>query len=122
MNNTAVSSTKPAASEPDGKPSGKEKPGDATQNTNPDQQETAAKEAKQKGEKRKADPGKETSATREERYNNCISSKSTVVIMFNKCFIKSFLSLQDGSISTKIKTQTSMCQVGIAKKKMSSLS
>uniref|UniRef100_A0A671VM93 17S U2 SnRNP complex component HTATSF1 n=1 Tax=Sparus aurata TaxID=8175 RepID=A0A671VM93_SPAAU len=30
---------------------------DATQNTNPDQQETAAKEAKQKGEKRKADPG-----------------------------------------------------------------
>ncbi|XP_030293198.1 17S U2 SnRNP complex component HTATSF1 [Sparus aurata] len=57
VNNTAVSSTKPAASEPDGKPSGKEKPGDATQNTNPDQQETAAKEAKQKGEKRKADPG-----------------------------------------------------------------
>lgn len=90
MNNTAVSSTKPAASEPDGKPSGKEKPGDATQNTNPDQQETAAKEANQKGEKRKADPGKETSATREERYNNCISSKSTVVIMFNKCFYKIF--------------------------------
>ncbi|XP_073335164.1 17S U2 SnRNP complex component HTATSF1 [Pagrus major] len=58
-NNAAVSSTEPAASKPDSKPSEKEKPGDATQNPNlnPDQHETSAKEAKQKGEKRKAEQG-----------------------------------------------------------------
>ncbi|XP_045895493.1 HIV Tat-specific factor 1 isoform X2 [Micropterus dolomieu] len=52
-NNGAVSSTDPTA--PDSKPSEKEKPGDAT--LNPDQNETPAKDAKQKGEKRKAEPG-----------------------------------------------------------------
>ncbi|XP_070699212.1 17S U2 SnRNP complex component HTATSF1 [Pempheris klunzingeri] len=56
-NNTAVSSTEPAAAKPDSKPSVKEKPVDATQSPNPDQRETPAKEAKQKGEKRKAEPG-----------------------------------------------------------------
>ncbi|XP_071362129.1 17S U2 SnRNP complex component HTATSF1 [Trachinotus anak] len=55
--NAAVSSTDAAAPKPDGKPSEKQKPGDASQNPNPDQQETVAKEAKQKGEKRKAEPG-----------------------------------------------------------------
>ncbi|XP_060911239.1 HIV Tat-specific factor 1 [Labrus mixtus] len=54
--NTAVSSTDPAAPEKDSKPSEK-KPGDATQNLNPDSSETTAKEPKQKGEKRKAEPG-----------------------------------------------------------------
>ncbi|XP_044078186.1 HIV Tat-specific factor 1 [Siniperca chuatsi] len=55
-NNAAVSSTDPAGPEP-GKPSEKENIGDATQHPNPDQQESPAKEAKQKGEKRKAEPG-----------------------------------------------------------------
>eukprot|EP00064_Thunnus_orientalis_P021935 superscaffoldBa00006981_g22106 len=49
-NNAAVSSTDPAAPE-------KEKPGDDAQKPKPEQQETPAKEAKQKGEKRKAEPG-----------------------------------------------------------------
>lgn len=61
MNNAAVSSTDPAALESDRKPSEKEKPGDATQNLKPDQHETPAEEAKQKGEKRKAEQGKGTS-------------------------------------------------------------
>ncbi|XP_070773895.1 17S U2 SnRNP complex component HTATSF1 [Enoplosus armatus] len=59
-NNAAVSSTDPAAPAPDSKPSEKEKPGDATQNSNPDgheREDKEAKEAKQKGEKRKAEPG-----------------------------------------------------------------
>ncbi|KAM9847152.1 17S U2 SnRNP complex component HTATSF1 [Aulostomus maculatus] len=52
----AVGSTKPAAPQPDRKPpEKKEKAGDG--NLTPDQQETPAKEAKQKGEKRKAEPG-----------------------------------------------------------------
>ncbi|KAM6983444.1 17S U2 SnRNP complex component HTATSF1 [Tautogolabrus adspersus] len=55
-NNSAVSSNDPAAPEKDGKPSEK-KPGDATQNLNPDSSETPAKDPKQKGEKRKAEPG-----------------------------------------------------------------
>ncbi|XP_019952763.2 17S U2 SnRNP complex component HTATSF1 [Paralichthys olivaceus] len=50
-NNAAVSSTEPAAPKPDSKPSEKQKAGDATQNLNPDEL------AKQKGEKRKAEPG-----------------------------------------------------------------
>ncbi|KAE8287339.1 HIV Tat-specific factor 1 [Larimichthys crocea] len=54
-NNAAVSSTDPVAPEPGSKPSEKEKPGEATQK--PDQHESPAKEAKQKGEKRKAEPG-----------------------------------------------------------------
>ncbi|KAG8008050.1 HIV Tat-specific factor 1-like protein [Nibea albiflora] len=54
-NSAAVSSTNPVAPEPDSKPSEKEKSREATQK--PDQHETPAKEAKQKGEKRKADPG-----------------------------------------------------------------
>ncbi|KAM3601987.1 uncharacterized protein V6R79_022335 [Siganus canaliculatus] len=58
-NNAAVSSTGPAATGPDSKKE-KEKPGeprDVAQKLNPDQHETPAKDAKQKGEKRKADPG-----------------------------------------------------------------
>lgn len=58
-----MSSTDPTA--PDSKPSEKEKPGDAT--LNPDQNETPTKDAKQKGEKRKAEPGKATPTTREEK-------------------------------------------------------
>ncbi|KAI3373214.1 hypothetical protein L3Q82_006529 [Scortum barcoo] len=53
----AVSSIYPAAPEPDRKPLEKEQPGDASQNLNQDQHEKPAKEAKQKGEKRKAEPG-----------------------------------------------------------------
>lgn len=53
----AVSSTDPATPKPDSKPSAEPKPGDAVQNPNPEQQENQAKEAKQKGEKRKAEPG-----------------------------------------------------------------
>ncbi|XP_040907042.1 HIV Tat-specific factor 1 [Toxotes jaculatrix] len=53
----AVSSTDPAPPAPESKASKKEKPGDATQKTNPDQHESQAKEPKQKGEKRKAEPG-----------------------------------------------------------------
>ncbi|KAM7374533.1 hypothetical protein PAMP_007184 [Pampus punctatissimus] len=49
-NNAAVSSTEPAAPE-------KEKPGGDTQKLKPDQHETPAKDAKQKGEKRKVEPG-----------------------------------------------------------------
>uniref|UniRef100_A0A7N6ACN8 17S U2 SnRNP complex component HTATSF1 n=1 Tax=Anabas testudineus TaxID=64144 RepID=A0A7N6ACN8_ANATE len=45
------------APKPDSKPSAEPKPGDAVQNPNPEQQENQAKEAKQKGEKRKAEPG-----------------------------------------------------------------
>ncbi|KAA8586782.1 17S U2 SnRNP complex component HTATSF1 [Etheostoma spectabile] len=56
-NNAAVSSSNPAAPEPDSKSLEKKKPEDAIQNPDPDQAETAAKEAKHKGEKRKADPG-----------------------------------------------------------------
>ncbi|CAJ1063606.1 HIV Tat-specific factor 1 isoform X1 [Xyrichtys novacula] len=56
-NNAAVSSTDPAAPEQVSKPSEKEKPNDTTKNLNPDQTEASAKEPKQKGEKRKAEPG-----------------------------------------------------------------
>ncbi|XP_035522212.1 HIV Tat-specific factor 1 [Morone saxatilis] len=56
-NSGAVSSTEPAAPEPDGKSSGKEKAGDAPQTPQADQPETPDKEAKQKGEKRKAEAG-----------------------------------------------------------------
>ncbi|KAM7398215.1 hypothetical protein PAMA_006220 [Pampus argenteus] len=49
-NSAAVSSTESAAPE-------KKKPGDDTQKLKPDQNETPAKDAKQKGEKRKAEPG-----------------------------------------------------------------
>ncbi|XP_041657372.1 HIV Tat-specific factor 1 isoform X2 [Cheilinus undulatus] len=56
-NNTAVSSTDPTAPEQESKPSTKEKPGDASQNQKQDQTEAPAKDAKQKAEKRKADPG-----------------------------------------------------------------
>ncbi|KAM6912096.1 17S U2 SnRNP complex component HTATSF1 isoform 1-T3 [Lycodopsis pacificus] len=56
-NKAAVSSSNPAAPEPHSKPSEKEKPGDSSKNQDPDQHETAAKEDKQKGEKRKPDPG-----------------------------------------------------------------
>ncbi|XP_022594492.1 HIV Tat-specific factor 1-like [Seriola dumerili] len=56
-NNAAVSTTDPAAPKPDSKPSEKQKPADAIQKPNKDQQETLVKEAKQKGEKRKAEQG-----------------------------------------------------------------
>ncbi|XP_028276828.1 17S U2 SnRNP complex component HTATSF1 [Parambassis ranga] len=55
--NTAPRSSEPAAHKPENKPPEKEKPVDPTANPVPDQQETAAKEPKQKGEKRKAEPG-----------------------------------------------------------------
>ena len=61
-NSAAVSSTDPEASE-------KEKKGDDSQKPKPDEQETPAKEAKQKGEKRKLEPGSATSKHREERGN-----------------------------------------------------
>ena len=67
VNAAAVSDTDPAIPNPDSKLSEKQKTGDATQNLNPDQQGTLAKEAKQKGEKRKAEPGKAKSTTRQER-------------------------------------------------------
>ncbi|KAG7517084.1 HIV Tat-specific factor 1 [Solea senegalensis] len=54
-NSAAVSSKDLAPSEPDSKPTERQKAADSTEN--PDQQETAAKETKQKGEKRKAEPG-----------------------------------------------------------------
>lgn len=57
----AVSSTDPE----------KEKKGDDSQKPKPDEQETPAKEAKQKGEKRKLEPGSATSKHREERGNRC---------------------------------------------------
>ncbi|XP_049893308.1 HIV Tat-specific factor 1 [Epinephelus moara] len=57
VDKAAVSGTEPAAPKPDSKPSEKEKPGNAAQKTEPVQQETPCKEAKQKGEKRKAEPG-----------------------------------------------------------------
>ncbi|KAF7663547.1 hypothetical protein LDENG_00207960 [Lucifuga dentata] len=59
-NTATVSSAKPAApaaAAPDIKPPEKEIPRDAKQTVNSEQRETPAKEAKQKGEKRKADPG-----------------------------------------------------------------
>ncbi|XP_070838995.1 17S U2 SnRNP complex component HTATSF1 [Chaetodon trifascialis] len=56
-NNATVSSTDQAAPEKDSKPSEKEKPVAAAPNPNPNQPEPPAKEAKQKGEKRKAEPG-----------------------------------------------------------------
>lgn len=62
--NVAVSSTDPAAPE-------KEKEGDDTQKSKPGQQETPAKEAKQKGEKRKAEQGSTISKHREETGNQC---------------------------------------------------
>ncbi|KAF0038546.1 hypothetical protein F2P81_009030 [Scophthalmus maximus] len=52
-NNAAVSGAEAA----DSKPSVKQAAGNATENLDPEQQESAAKEAKQKAEKRKADPG-----------------------------------------------------------------
>lgn len=57
-NNTALRSTEPAGPKPENKPPEKEKSIDPTANPIPDQQETSAKEPKQKGEKRKAEPGK----------------------------------------------------------------
>uniref|UniRef100_UPI0037E759B1 17S U2 SnRNP complex component HTATSF1 n=1 Tax=Semicossyphus pulcher TaxID=241346 RepID=UPI0037E759B1 len=56
-NNAAVSGSDPAAPEADSKTSEKTKPGDASQKVNPDQPEAPAKDLKQKGEKRKAEPG-----------------------------------------------------------------
>ncbi|KAK2828186.1 hypothetical protein Q5P01_019220 [Channa striata] len=56
-NNAAVSSTDPAPPKPDSQPSKEQKPVDVTQNPSPEKLETPAKEAKQKAEKRKAEPG-----------------------------------------------------------------
>ncbi|KAG7217069.1 hypothetical protein INR49_027609 [Caranx melampygus] len=56
-NNAAESSTSPAAVKPDSKPSESQKAADATQNLNSEHQEAVVKEVKQKGEKRKAEPG-----------------------------------------------------------------
>lgn len=60
-----MSSTNSAASKPDSKPSEEQKPGDAIKNSNQEQHETPAKEAKQKGEKRKAEPGDVTCTTKD---------------------------------------------------------
>lgn len=59
-NKAAVSSTHPEASKPDSKLPEKEKPRDGAQDRNPDQHETPAKDTKQKGEKRKPEPGRVT--------------------------------------------------------------
>lgn len=95
-----MSSTDPVAPEPGSKPSEKEKPGEATQK--PDQHESPAKEAKQKGEKRKAEPGKATSAQRRKKssvgtnthfYKGLQSpfSMSTIVIVFvDVCTLSKF--------------------------------
>ncbi|XP_029303644.1 17S U2 SnRNP complex component HTATSF1 [Cottoperca gobio] len=56
-NIAAVSSSNPAAAKPESKPSQKKKPGDAVQKQDPDQDETSSKDDKQKGEKRKPEPG-----------------------------------------------------------------
>ncbi|XP_017276913.1 HIV Tat-specific factor 1 [Kryptolebias marmoratus] len=56
-NNAALSSSDPAPPEPNKKAPEKEKSTDPVPNPVPEQQETSAKEAKQKGEKRKAEPG-----------------------------------------------------------------
>ncbi|KAF3705678.1 HIV Tat-specific factor 1 [Channa argus] len=55
--NPAVSSTDPPPPKPDSQPSKEQKSVDVTQTPNPEKLETPAKEAKQKGEKRKAEPG-----------------------------------------------------------------
>ncbi|XP_034034021.1 HIV Tat-specific factor 1 [Thalassophryne amazonica] len=55
--NAAVSSSNAVAPKPDSKPPQKETLENTVQNPNPDQHETPATEAKQKGEKRKAEPG-----------------------------------------------------------------
>lgn len=60
-NNAAESSTNPEAPKPDSKPSESQKAADSAKNLNPEQQEALVKEAKQKGEKRKAEPGRMTS-------------------------------------------------------------
>ncbi|XP_037543842.1 HIV Tat-specific factor 1 [Nematolebias whitei] len=56
-NKAALSSSDPAPPEPNNKTLEKEKPVDPLPNPVPEQQETSAKEAKQKGEKRKPEPG-----------------------------------------------------------------
>ncbi|XP_021163552.2 HIV Tat-specific factor 1 [Fundulus heteroclitus] len=56
-NAAAQSSSQPAAPEPSSKPPEKEKSVKPVPNPAPEQQDTSAKETKQKGEKRKADPG-----------------------------------------------------------------
>lgn len=55
-NNSAPSSSDPQPPKPNSKPPEKEKSAGSTPNPVPDQ--TSAKDPKQKGEKRKADPGK----------------------------------------------------------------
>lgn len=75
-----MSGNEAAASGPDNK----EKPGDVLQNVNPDQRETAAKEAKQKGEKRKAEPGKAPN-TRDEmetwRHNLAVKKQKLLLLL-----------------------------------------
>lgn len=56
-NNAATESSKDSAVCEAKKPSDKEKPADGVQNVDPKQQESPAKEQKQKGEKRKLEPG-----------------------------------------------------------------
>lgn len=62
-NKAALSSSDPAPPESNNKAPEKEKPVDPLPNPVPEQQETSAKEAKQKGEKRKPEPGKLTTQT-----------------------------------------------------------
>ncbi|XP_028322735.1 17S U2 SnRNP complex component HTATSF1 isoform X2 [Gouania willdenowi] len=56
-NNAAPSSADSATPQPGSKPPDTKKPVDPSAKLNPDQPETSVKEAKQKGEKRKPDPG-----------------------------------------------------------------
>lgn len=64
-----MSSSNPAAPEPQSKPSEKAKPGDSSKKQKLDKQE----EGTQKGEKRKPDPGKVTPKTIEKREKQGIN-------------------------------------------------
>lgn len=56
-NNAATESSKDSAASEAKRPSGKEKPGDGVQDVDPSLQESSVKDLKQKGEKRKLEPG-----------------------------------------------------------------
>lgn len=105
-NNTAVSSTDSGPQPPVGKLPNKEKPGGDAQCPAP---EASTKEAKQKGEKRKAEPGRAVLSI----YCKCDAPE--VIVLSVLCLYFLLFCLQGGLTSTTIKTQTSMCQVRVAK-------
>lgn len=78
-----MSSTKPAAPGPDSKAPEKapekEKPADPTPDSASDQHETSAKEAKQKGEKRKPEPGKQANC---HTNMNLIRNFAAVILIY----------------------------------------